>query len=326
MIFFITFLRAVATCLITNAHYTGIYPTDLIANGGLLGDVIFFAVSGYCLYSVKGNFFSWYGKRVWRCYLPVVLITAFYMIIGSYTLGQHSAVWWYVYPTYYHFVASIVVLYIPYFIIMKLDFLKKRIPLIMLAIVVVYTLIYLFAYDKSTYHIDNVREPFIRFLFMECMLLGAYFKQKDEKYRNRFSWWYPAVTFVLLVAYFASKLIFSRKVSLAGLQILNQFIIFALLFFVLKTFAGLDGRLEKFPKFLKKIISFLAGITLEIYVVQYVLIDKIRALGLMFPLNWATLTAAIIASAFALHVVCDLIIRGVDAIIAKCFNKKETTK
>ena len=37
MITFIAFLRALAACLITNAHYTGIYPTDLIANGGLMG-------------------------------------------------------------------------------------------------------------------------------------------------------------------------------------------------------------------------------------------------------------------------------------------------
>ena len=44
MVYFITFLRAMAACLITNAHYTGVYPTDLIANGGLIGDIIFFAV------------------------------------------------------------------------------------------------------------------------------------------------------------------------------------------------------------------------------------------------------------------------------------------
>ena len=44
LIFFVTVLRALAACIITNAHYTGVYPTDLIANGGLLGDVIFFAV------------------------------------------------------------------------------------------------------------------------------------------------------------------------------------------------------------------------------------------------------------------------------------------
>lgn len=42
MIVFITWLRCLAAMLITNAHYTGIYPTDLIANGGLIGDVLFF--------------------------------------------------------------------------------------------------------------------------------------------------------------------------------------------------------------------------------------------------------------------------------------------
>ena len=41
MIFFIMCLKALAACLITNAHYKGIYPSDLIANGGLIGDVLF---------------------------------------------------------------------------------------------------------------------------------------------------------------------------------------------------------------------------------------------------------------------------------------------
>ena len=66
MIFFITCLRALAACLITNAHYTGIYPIDLIANGGLIGDILFFAVSGYCLNNVKTLYPRWYGKRIYR--------------------------------------------------------------------------------------------------------------------------------------------------------------------------------------------------------------------------------------------------------------------
>lgn len=49
---FIVMIRALAACIITNAHYRGVYPTDLIANGGLLGDVLFFAVSGFCLASI----------------------------------------------------------------------------------------------------------------------------------------------------------------------------------------------------------------------------------------------------------------------------------
>ena len=325
MVFFITFLRSIATCLITNAHYTGIYPTDIIANGGLLGDVIFFAVSGYCLYKVKGNFFSWYGKRIWRCYLPVILITALYMILGFYKLSTHPFAWWYVFPTYYHFVASIVLLYVPFYVIMKIDVLKKHLPLIMIGISIVYLLIYLFIYKKDYYHIDNVREPFIRFLFMECMLLGAYFKQNDQKYRNKFSWWYPITTAILLVGYFASKLLFSKKASLASFQIANQIIIFALLYFIFKMFAGLDEKLEKIPTSIKKIISFLASITLEIYVVQYVLIDVIRNMGLAFPINWVLLTAAIIAAAFALHCICNLIAHATDLLISKHLRKKENS-
>lgn len=49
LIFFVTVLRALAACIITNAHYTGVYPTDLIANGGLLGDVMFFCGFGLLL-------------------------------------------------------------------------------------------------------------------------------------------------------------------------------------------------------------------------------------------------------------------------------------
>ena len=124
--FFITVLRALAACLITNSHYTGIYPTDMIANGGLIGDVIFFAVSGYCLYNVKGNFIKWYGKRLIRCYLPVWVITAVYMLLGAYSLESNNAFWWYLYPTAFHFVSSIVALYIPFFIIMKCGALRKR--------------------------------------------------------------------------------------------------------------------------------------------------------------------------------------------------------
>lgn len=82
MIFFVTVLRALAAMIITNAHYVGVYPTDLIANGGLLGDVIFFAVSGFCLANPKLGFFRWYGKRISRIYPQVWLVTLLYALIG----------------------------------------------------------------------------------------------------------------------------------------------------------------------------------------------------------------------------------------------------
>ncbi len=323
MVFFITFLRAIATCLITNAHYTGIYPTDLIASGGLIGDVIFFAVSGYCLYNVKGKFAGWYSNRIIRCYLPVILMTIIYMLLGYYSLAEHSFVWWYVYPTYYHFVASIVVLYIPYYIIMKFEPLKKHIIHIMLALAVIGIIVYaLPIYDKSYYHIDAVREPMIRFLFMESMLLGAYFKQRGEKVLSGFKIRYLIGTVFCFVLYFLSKLLFSKVDAISSFQIINWFAVFALLYYLFALFASLENKYRNLPKWIKTVIAYLATITLEIYVVQYVLIDLIRP-HFSFPLNWLILTLSILIASTLLHFLCKYILKGMDFVIAKIKSIKQ---
>lgn len=318
MIFFVTFLRALAACFITNAHYTGIYPTDLIANGGLIGDVLFFAVSGFCLYNVKYDlnatgFAKWYGRRIWRIYPPVIIMTAIYMFVGAYVISvEKGAIWWFVYPTYYHFVASIIVLYIPLFFIVKIPALNKRLLSIMIGLAIVWLLVYIFGYDHSYYHIDKVREPMIRFLFMESMLLGTWFRQNDQKLRNKFSWFYPIAALLSFLVYFASKLVFVHKANLASFQFLNQIAIFLVLFFLFRTFCGLDRMLEKVPTYVKKMIQLLSDITLEIYLVQYVIIDCVRNLNLMFPLNWLVLTISILLSAFVLHKIWGLISSPLD--------------
>ena len=298
--FFITFLRALAACLITNSHYTGVYPSDIIANGGLIGDIIFFAVSGYCLYNVRHSFPRWYGKRIVRCYLPVFLITAVYIALGAYSLSSGSVFGYFVYPTNYHFVASIIVLYIPFFFVMKIDVLKKHILWVMGAVFAAFVIVYFVFYDRSYYHIDAVQEPMIRFLFFESMLLGAFFRQNDKRYRNDFKWWVPVAFVISCGVYFASKILFSRRSALSGLQILNQLVIFSLLYFAFRLFASLDSALERMPSYAKKIVTYVSEITLEIYVVQFVIIEAIRP-HLTFPLNWFAITASILAAATLLH-------------------------
>lgn len=325
MVFFIVVLRALSACLITNAHYTGIYPTDLIANGGLIGDILFFAISGYCLFNVKKSFPSWYGKRLYRIYPPVILITAIYFLIGSYSFARGGVLWWFVYPTYYHFVASILLLYIPFYIVAKVKALRDRVPLVMSVVAVAYIIVYVIFYDKSYYHIDNVREWMIRFLFFESMLLGAYFKKNQEKFQNKFRWYVPVIALALFVAYFVSKLFFVKYTQYSSLQIANQIIIFALLYFVFWLFASIDEKLVKIPKWIKAPITFISKITLEIYVVQYVIIDLIRPL-LSFPLNWLAITSSIIISAYILHILCELFYKAIDLVIGKIKKSKNSNK
>lgn len=104
---------------------------------------------------------------------------------------------------------------------------------------------------------------------------------------------------------------------MAPFQFLNQIAIFALLYFLFRTFCGLDGKLEKMPTWSKKIVAFLSDMTLEIYVVQYVIIRVVRDFGLFFPLNWIVLTASILLSAFILHKVCGMIYGAVEKLMMR---------
>lgn len=311
MIIYVTFLRALAALIITNSHYTGIYPTDLIANGGLLGDVIFFAVSGFCLYDIKMPFHKWYAKRLLRIYPAVICITAAYLIFGLYKYsggGISEFISWFIYPTNYHFVASIIILYIPFYFVALLDKKKHNFLLWSAGIIgIVYLFIYIFIYDKSTYHIDVVREPMIRFLFFESMLLGAFFKKTHTEVvnKNKFYNWILCIS--VAVIYFTTKIIFVRFNSISQWQILNQIILLILLYFIFRCFSGIDNQLLALPKWINKIIQYISEITLEIYVVQYAIIPRICELGLIFPVNWVLLTLMIIIVAAVLHFIVSII-------------------
>lgn len=313
MIFFIDLLRALAMCLITNSHYTGVYPTDLIANGGLLGDVIFFAVSGFCLSNIKLPFHKWYIKRILRIYPMVWIIILVYWTIGKYQIADwQSAFNMFVFPTQYHFVGSIILLYIPYYIFAYGDkkwsqnekLKKYDLTLIVAAAVaVIWLAVYIAFYDRSYYHIDTVREPMIRFLYFEAMLIGFYIKKHLNVFENKKGAikWFAAV--ILFGLYFVSKLAFSNKASISQFQIANQFVLLALMTTVFICVASLSAKLDRLPEKLKKIISFLARITLEIYVVQSVIIEAFKGLG--FPINWLVITSVILISAVALHYIVE---------------------
>lgn len=275
--------------------------------GGLLGDVIFFAVSGFCLYNIKDGFFKWYKRRVIRIYPKTWIMTTIFLLIGFYTLNNMNIFQYYIFPTYYHFVGSIVFLYILYYIVIKVKILNENLIKVIIGVGILQLLCYIFLYDKSFYHIDVVREPIIRFLFFEAMLIGAMFRKNKEKYMNKNNTVNWIFLFITIVLYFGSKLIFTKMSSLASFQLLNQYILIICLYFVLRCFSGIDAKLERLPAKLKKTVIFLASITLEIYLVQYPIIPRL-ADKVVFPINWIIITGTILVSATILHYSVDKII------------------
>lgn len=311
---FIVLIRALAAILITNAHYTGVYPTDLIANGGLLGDVLFFAVSGFCLASIKGGFGNWYVKRFVRVYIPSWVITLIYIFLGAYVVNDwKDIISFFVWPTHWHFVASIILLYIPLFYVSKhIDMNVKNYSRLAGGLFVCQIFIYLTIYDNSYYHIDNVREPMIEFLFFQSMLLGLHYRWRSEHTnikKLRLKW---EIVFggLLLGLYFVSKLLFVKMPFLASFQILNQIILWTLLYILFDILMHTESFLRKIENsFVWKCLSFISERTLEIYLVQYVIIDKCK-FGI-FPINWLILSATIIISAMILRWISQQIIKRI---------------
>lgn len=302
---FIVLIRALAAMVITNAHYTGVYPTDLIANGGLLGDVLFFAVSGFCLASTNGSFWKWYLKRFVRVYIPSWIMTIGYMILGAYVvIGWQDIVEFFVWPTHWHFVASIILLYIPLFFVSKYMEMNTRNYWRMSAcLFVVQLFLYFSVYDTSYYHIDKVREPMIEFLFFQSMILGLYYRWKSQQSsdeNNLLGKLEIGGGILLLGIYFVSKLLFVKMPSISVFQIANQIVLWALLYVLFDIFMKLEPKLKKIEG--SKVwtcIKFVSDRTLEIYLVQYVILDYCK-IG-PFPLNWLLLTTTIIIAAVVLR-------------------------
>lgn len=199
-----------ATLLITNSHFGNIWPISALATGGLLGNVIFFAASGFCLYRVKESFPRWYGRRFLKIYPIVAAFTLLAVFIGSYSVHTVlDAVALFIYPTNYIFVVWILLLYVPFYLVSYLDKRVKNFTEWALAVTAVLWIVtYILFFDKSYYHIDDVSSPFICFVYFAAMLIGALFqKAREQSWRGKVAYvafadgrrlylfWYEACVF-----------------------------------------------------------------------------------------------------------------------------------
>lgn len=247
---FIDVLKAAAAILITNSHYADIWPISSLAFGGLLGDVMFFAASGFCLTGIRERFPAWYLRRIIRIYPTLWIAAIASLVIGFFQIGSmRDFIRYFIYPTYYHFIASIMLLYIVYYILIRLHR-KCSIDLgvMMAAVLCVYLACYLLLFDRSYYHIDVVEEYMVRFLFLESMLLGAWLRERAEFGKLQFCL-NKRGQFVLvagmLVLYLASKLLFSNVEELSALQILNPLVLYLLLVSIMRLLCSWETRVEE---------------------------------------------------------------------------------
>lgn len=316
MYYFINYLRAIATVLITNSHYAGIWPIADMAAGGLLGNILFFAASGFCLFNVKEKFPKWYLKRILRIYPVMIFFTLLTVLIGDYSLtSAEDAVRLLLFPTNYIFLVWLMLLYVVFYLVARLSKrFHRATEIVFLGVALAWIAVYLLFVDKSVYGIDDVSRPFILFLYFLSMLAGALFKKHADKF-SKMRKCNAILLFVSLLAYFGSKIAFSKIEEIVSLQILNQVSILAVLYFMFAVFIGLEETLKKAPAWLNKTVGFIASITLHIYIVQFVVIRRLQ--GLIFPLNFAVTTATILALAAVLYFAEYFVRKGILRLIDK---------
>ena len=118
-----------------------------------------------------------------------------------------------------------------------------------------------------------------------------------------------------MIVYFVSKIIFSRIETLLPLQIANQFVILMALFSVFDLFMSLEQVFKKMPEKLNLVVKHISNITLQIYIVQFVIIRYCDKLS--FPLNLIVVILAIIVVATLLYYIENRIRKLIDFLCAK---------
>ena len=295
----VTWLRAFAALLIVNSHLEAQYPIHQAAVDGLLGNSLFFFLAGLGLVASerqsRRGFFDWYGRRLSRILPSVVLL-----ILVVVYLPQRAWLRWslletlrhFLAPPGYEFVEQILLLYIPFFVVQRLG--GQRGNAWVLASSLVLMLAFpAFGKRASLFH------PFHWLYYFQMMLLGAWVGWRDQPARplNR-----PFLVLFALtgVTYSVAKFATSRPAFSEWYPLLNL-LVFPLVLMLVRIFQSQRlARLVERQRWLAATLGLVGGLTLEIYLVHYVVLRSPIVARLPFPANVAFIFVGSLALAIPL--------------------------
>ena len=324
MIQFIEVVRAIATMLIANSHFKGVYPTDLLSFGGGFGLALFYMISGFLLANIKPNtkLTSWYTKKVVRLYIPLVILKLIEIFIGYLkieTAGQFFRE--FIFPASW-FGASMIILYLVYYWIVKFLYAKKGMSSIcivnilgaisFLAMFVTKSRVGVFSLETlriaDTFGIET---PYIISLpiWLISMLVGFQLrKQYDSlkiKTKGRMKWLYGGGIFIFMLAFFVVKLYEKRNVE-TFLMIFLPIIYVGFAYCIFCFFRELEEKVQKFPdNVIKQLVFLVSSCSLEIYYIQFPWIHLFK--NYVFPLNWILIVSVTVVSGYVLHRISNIV-------------------
>jgi len=299
-----TALRVLAIVLIANSHLEDLYPFRPLAADGLIGNSLFFMLSGLGIALSprlsKGRFVDWYRRRLSRIYpsLWLTVLVGMVLIQGAWRDWTpldllHTFVW----PTPYLFLTQIVVFYPAFYLVKALRSTKVERG-VMLGLTATYLAVAAFYYDLHV----------LSWLFyFQMMLFGGLLAGRVEKMGGGQRRHLPVLTLTMLI-YVGVKLgmVTGRiPTHIAVLHLLTLPIVFSLL--GLCATAALQN-LSRHPR-LGPLLGVVAGLTLEIYLVHGFVYENPHVATLPFPVNLAAFWLVTLPLAWVLSTASDRVRR-----------------
>jgi peptidoglycan/LPS O-acetylase OafA/YrhL len=300
----LVFIRFLAILLITNSHLDSLYPFPQLATGGAIGNSLFFMISGYGLAlsnQVKKRPFSeWYGRRLKRVYPPVFAVTLFVFLFSEYgftnwTLPDYLSA--FIWPTRFWFIGAFLIFYVLFYLTMRLN--SSPAYLVVMGILLVpYVYFYRSSVDLSHYTIEG--PGYFKWIFyLQVMLFGGYLAAQDREIKNG-----SLIDFVLLcitvLLYLFCGLLFTQGYY-SNYQFMMHLITFPLIYliFFFARSAFISERILN-NRICHLTISLVAGLSLEIYLLQYYVYSRGFIQSLIFPLNVAAFSFVLLSASLLL--------------------------
>ena len=290
------FLKVLAAIFITNSHFIPLYKdiSPSLATFGVHGNALFFFVSGFVLmmgFEKKQDLFvNWYKKRIQRLWPSVFLWSIIAAIIWKDPITWKNLL----IANNYWFLQCIAIYYILFYIFGNLNIFimgggKICVQKILFMFSIAASLLYFYFMPKATGSIFHTNLHFV--CHFSIMIMGGMtYLYKDK------------ILYFIILYIGKGKQDYKYYVQIVGLLPLHLFI-----FYAYKT-ASYHWCTTLFQSSRwKRILTTIASLTLEIYIVQFhIITDKFNRL---FPLNTVIVFIFICITAYCLRVMTSLFLQ-----------------
>jgi peptidoglycan/LPS O-acetylase OafA/YrhL len=319
-------LAALATLLIANSHLEQFYPYRWMAADGLLGNSLFFMLSGYGLIcssqrNRSTSFTDYCRRRLLRIYPSLLLVVCSFDVIAGAAWKEWTAAEYMrhlVYPTEYGYISGILPFYAIFFF---LGLMQSRIafPLAALAVALPYVWIAVadaLASETHGYILSNLNRWTWRSYFFECMLLGGWMAKKrcPSEFCARRIGLLAGFIGIALFAYAAVKFGMVYRISTSfGPLITFYWLLHALAFCLLFLLFEVSGDMGSFRFYdyfpVRSAITMLGSLTLEIYLIHFFVIKSEWIRSLAFPTNVVVFFVVTLLLAWPVNLIAGVVRR-----------------